>query len=116
MCINIVASLCHYCNTISSNDKPITCNIINILSLTKEIAQSIEERGYCEGVSSSPVIVPETAAPDNEKFLVMGGAHRCCTKVCSHVSCNMVAAFLSVCSPNAQHSLHCHWLGLHVHM
>jgi hypothetical protein len=44
----------------------------------EEIAQSIEERGYCEGVSSSPVIVPESAAPDNEKFLVMGGAHRCC--------------------------------------
>ena len=42
----------------------------------EEITQSIEERGYCEGVSSSPVIVPETAAPDNEKFLVMGGAHR----------------------------------------
>ena len=112
----MIASLCHCCNTTSSISKPIPFNFIYIPSLTKEIAQSIEERGYCEGVSSSPVIVPETAAPDNEKFLVMGGPHRCCTKVCSHVSCNMVAAFLSVCNPTAQHFLHCHRLGLHVHM
>ena len=75
--INITASLCHYYNTTSSIDKAITSNIIDILSLIKEVAQSIEERGYCEGVSSSPVVVPDSAAPDNGKFLAMGGAHRC---------------------------------------